>query len=98
MAMYSGMDMADTVDDIVREKEETITVDELIEHFGQFAYALKAANPDVNRAEIIVEAMRRFYINGFRDGLREMWKYLADDSDEEVPDEAHRLTMEDLGL
>ena len=103
MAMYNDMDTVE-IDGIVKtmskEKEEKISPDGIINYFGEIAKALRAADPDMNRAELIVEGLRQFYIRGYRDGLRKMWNHFAVDPDEEEPDEdeAHRLTMEDLGL
>lgn len=82
-----------TIEDIVKDKGARITVDEIIDHFGEVCDSLREADPEVNRAEIIVEACRRFYLQGYHDGLTVFNAWLdGDDSD------GREITMEDLGL
>ena len=73
------------LDDITDAKEEAVTFEDAYNAWVQTCEKLKAADPDLNRGDLIIAVSRLLYIAGFRDGLEAMNEGLS-------------LDFSDLGL
>lgn len=103
MAKY-GLEKAE-IRDLVKEREHAVDIDDIFEGFKRIVEEIKKADASRRRAELILDACKQFYLEGYYDGLAHYNEAIMPglEEPEEIPDEDEEeeesgYDLEDLGL